>query len=1199
MGPRTPLLALIPSVLLALGASPPAAVRVPQIVRADWYFRESLAAIRDWEATLAAWEKATPEKERTPVLPVPTNGEAVEWPNPIPLMLLPPEDAKRQVRVRLADGTILVERGGQGKPAAVKPGEAVLGYKHPGGGGRSRWYHRYHRRFDGLTAFRPMPAPFVLGVETPLDLRRGRGEVALIVRSVADRPLELALRCTFRSPKGQRACAERRLTLPAGASETVRIPVELSDEGGGLLVVSVESGGQRFWLPLLTHVEGLSVVLQSIEQILADAPDAEASRRLAALRDGGGDWRERFEAACALRDELLLRRIHFDSMLFVKRKPYTSEQPFMDAHHCVNPPGGAICRLSPVRPEGQVTPVVDSLGTGIYRDLCLHWDADRFLFAFGNGSDRGPKLPGPKQYDIYEARVDGSGLRQLTEHPKNDAEPVYLPDGHIAFTSDRADHIVMCGSNIHAPVLHVMGADGSNPRQLSFNVFNDLTPCILPDGRILYTRWEYNERSVTTPHKPFTMNPDGTMVEVYYGNATIRPNVVMFPRPVPGSHKIVGLFTAHHGQTHGPIALIDTRRGLDGPEPYTILTPGVPITGEKAMDSQHGWFSDPVPLSETTYLCAFTPTVLPWLERSWAIYVGDRHGNLALVYRDPETSCFEPVPIVRRPKPFERSGPTPETDATDAEATLLVLDCHVGLPGVKRGTVRFLRIIEDVPRKGVPEGGVIVTSGTPIYTVKRVLGTVPAEADGSAHFLVPANRNVYFEALDGDRREIQRMRSVVCLAPGERRTCVGCHEPRTTSPPNRLPLAASRAPSRPEPPPWGTKILSYLRDVQPVINAKCVRCHAHDREANGVILTDDLTQQFCVAYEELLPYLSVANAMRWDHPDDVYPRPPYTYGSKVSRLTTLLAQGHHGVELTAEEWERLAIWIDANAVYYDRYEHQHPKRHLFPDAIRKTMGAVHGRRCARCHGRNDGRHESWWLSLNRRDVRLSRALVAPLSREAGGWGRCDEAVFATADDPDYKALLAALTSLRGHLAKHPRADLLSIRGTPAESQAVELPPPPPPRPRTEEALPEGWVWLSDLKWETATAGWTRNGDKIPRLDRDAADNRLRAGRRRFRKGIGTHAPSEIVYRLDGRYARFHAFVCGAEAKGTVVFQVWADGKKLYDSGVMHGLRGVKSVDLPLTGVRRLRLVVTIAGDHYYCDMANWAGARLGRAGDAQ
>ncbi len=1163
-----------------------AAAAAPEAVRRDWYLRESLAAIADWEDTLAR----QPEGE-APVLPVPTNGEAVEWPNPIPLTLLPDDDAKARVRVRFADGKVQVERvapDGKVERQAVKPGEAVVGYKHPGGGGKSYWYHSYVRRFDRLLSFRPKPAPFALQLNAPLNLRRGKNEVVVTLCNVTDKPLELKVTLQSlprdgqpnpppsqgggRGRVGSRAVSEPNphpaLSLKGrGVKAEARLPVELSAEGGGLLLLTVAAGAESFWLPLLTYVE----------------PDG-------------------FEEASAQRDARLLREVAFDALLFVKRKPYTSEQPYMDAHHCHNPPGGGIYRLSPVRPDGKVTPVVDSLGEGIYRDLCLRWDAQKLLFAFGNGVERAhaPVVAG-QSYHIYEVNVDGTGLRQITTGPKNDCEPFYLPDGRIGFTSDRSEHYVMCGSNIHAPNLFAVNPDGSGLRRLSYNVFNDFNPSVLSDGRIIYTRWEYNERSVTTPHKLFTMRPDGSMVAPYYGNATIRPNVIMFPRAVPGSTKVAALFTGHHGQTHGPIGLIDVRKGADGDAPITVLTPGVPTIGEKIQDSRRGWFSDPVPLSEDTYLCSYTPTVQPWLERSWALYVGDRHGNLALVYRDPAISCAEPVPLVSRPRPHvvpsieEGRGRGTRTRDEDDHGTLVLMNAYEGLPGVRRGEARFLRILEDVPRVGVHEGGVILTSGTSIYTVKRIFGTVPIESDGSAHFAVPADRNVYFEVLDAKHREIQRMRSVVCLRPGERRTCIGCHEPRTTAPPNRLARAASREASRPAPPPWGDKVFSFLRDVQPLLNAKCIQCHTHDRAANAVTLTDDLTDQFAVGYQELLPYLSVANAMRWDHPDDVYPRPPYTYGSKVSRLTQLIEKGHHDVKLTDDDWQRLLVWTDANAVYYDRYETPHwPNRRIFAGAERKPLDGVYARRCANCHGKDGG--GTWWLTLNRRDPKLSRMLLAPLAKQAGGWGRCEGTVFATAADPDYKAMLAALTSLSEALKARPREDLLSLQGTPAETQKVEVPPPPSARPRPTAELPEGGEWLSDLPWEKATAGWTVNKDGVPRRDRDAEDKPLRlGGGKAYRKGIGTHAPSEIVCKLDAKYARFLAEVGGAEEKGTVVFHVYGDGKLLFDSGVLNGLREVKAVDLPIAGVRVLRLVITDAGDGIVCDMANWAGARVLKA----
>jgi hypothetical protein len=320
----------------------------------------------------------------------------------------------------------------------------------------------------------------------------------------------------------------------------------------------------------------------------------------------GEDFRSR-PAVCAT--SCCWERIDFSSLLFVRRKPFTSEQPFMDAHHQYNRPGGGIYRLEPVRPTGRVTPVVDRLGEGIYRDLCLHWDADRLLFAFGNGGDFAPaSWDGCRSYRLYEVRTDGSGLRRLTSGPKSDIEPFYLPSGEIGFTSDRGEYYIMCGGDGHVANLFVMQADGSGVRQLSFNVFNEFNPTLLPDGRLLYGRWEYNERSVTSLHNPFTAHPDGSMVSPYYGNATIRPNVVMFPRPVPGSTKVMALFTAHHGQTHGAVGLLDVRRGIDGDLPLEVLTPQVPITGEKTEESYYGWFSDPQPLSETTWLCSYTPT---------------------------------------------------------------------------------------------------------------------------------------------------------------------------------------------------------------------------------------------------------------------------------------------------------------------------------------------------------------------------------------------------------------------------------------------------------------------------------------------------------------------------------------------------------------------------------------------------------------
>jgi hypothetical protein len=1092
----------------ALPAAPP-----PDVVRNDWYLRASLGAIRDWDALIA---RVYPLKEKTPqpVFPVPLDGNVVAWPNPIPLRFWPAAGPPPRVTVRLDGGAIQVERMRPGENPArqsVPASEAVLSCAHPGGGGKEWIYAAIERRFERLTVARPQAAPLAVDVAGHEELGRGRSELTVTVRNASSKRLTAALRVDFHAIEEDRALAERTVTLPPGATEACRISVEIRQPGGGLMVVRVGAEGDVCWMPLFTYAEDVAGLLSGIEQARADLPDAAAAQRLDELKREAAAWetalwpvsrpshpadrrspdsletfgrefrrgqrpapsadvpdpaawRSLFEQASALRDQILLARIPFDRLAFVKRKPFVSDQPYMDAHHKYNPPGGGIYVLSPVRPDGRGSPVVDSLGDGIYRDICLHWEGDRLLFAFGNGQDpcefqRPPSGSTPQSYHVYEVCTDGRRLRQLTTGPKNDCEPFYLPNGQIGFTSDRSEHYVMCGGNIHAPTLHVADGDGGNVRRLSFNVFNDMHPCVMPDGRILYTRWEYNERSVTSVHNPFTMRPDGSMVATFFGNSTIVPNVYMYPRPVPGSGKVMALFTSHHGQTHGAVGLIDIQRGVEGRQAICTLTPKVPVTGERVGDSWHGWYNTPQPLSEAIWLCAFTPTARPWLANTWGLYVADAHGNLALVYRDAEISCVEPVPLTARRRPAaippQRFSESTAGEAT--EATLVLADVHVGLTGVPRGTPRYLRVLEDVPRQGVAQGGIITTAGPQIFTVKRVLGTVPIENDGSAHFAVPADRNLYFEVLDADRREIQRMRSVVCLRPGEARTCIGCHEPRNTAPPPATVAAVRRPPSRPVPPPWGTQTFSFLRDVQPVLNAKCVRCHTHDRPTARVILTDDLTDRFVVAYEDLLPYLSLARVWRFDHPDDVRPRPAYSFGSKVSRLADILAAGHHDVTLTDEERERIFTWIDTNGAYYDRYEFVdgNPQRWIFTGAVRETLFDVYARRCGVCHGPADKQQHyqwmelnsrNWWLNLNRRDVSRSRMLLAPLARAAGGWQRCGDPVFADAADADYQKLRACLIEAWESLCKRPRADLLSIRGTEAERQESTVPAPPPPRP---------------------------------------------------------------------------------------------------------------------------------------------------------
>lgn len=246
-----------------------------------------------------------------------------------------------------------------------------------------------------------------------------------------------------------------------------------------------------------------------------------------------------------------------------------------------------------------------------------------------------------------------------------------------------------------------------------------------------------------------------------------------------------------------------------------------------------------------------------------------------------------------------------------------------------RGAVKELRIVEILPKSTFRNDEPRISAARQV-SARFLLGTVPVEEDGSAYFRAPAGVPLYFQAVDPDGMAYQSMRTITYLQPGERRTCIGCHEPRNTAPPNRAPLAARRKPSLIKPGPDGTKPFSYPRLVQPVLDRHCVSCHgggeSEGKPAGGVVLTGDFTRSTeshtasyrSLARRDLVPWFDSINGTEW------LPRTyPGELGARVSKLMALIRGGHGGAKLEREDLERLAIWIDLNVPFYGAYEPRH------------------------------------------------------------------------------------------------------------------------------------------------------------------------------------------------------------------------------------------------------------------------------------
>lgn len=716
-----------------------------------------------------------------------------------------------------------------------------------------------------------------------------------------------------------------------------------------------------------------------------------------------------------LTTEVVQGKLGFDSLLLVQRHELNPSHVYTAC--CEGfAPGGGLYVLSPPSPAGKLTRLLAS-PDGQIMDCDLSFDAREIVFSWRRTASEG--------YHLWRMNVDGSGLTQLTDGPWHDYNACWLPDGGIAFISTRAQVFALCYVT-PSGVLYRMDRDGGQVRRLSANLINDFTPSVMPDGRILYSRWEYVDRPAIPIQSLWTINPDGTDLAVFYGNRVLSPASFLEARPIPGTSEVLCTLTAHNGPIRGAVGRIDRARGLNAQQAIRNLTPQVDIGRVEVGDGNfiQGGFENPYPVDDRRFLVSGKGT----------IYIGDLDGAWAVIRpRSGPLGWYNPQPLRPRPRPPVLASPLPPQSTQ--EASVLLLDVYRGLePEVKRGEIRQVAVVEEVAkplRTAVMGFGFqrpVISCGA-TYAVKRVWGYAPVQPDGSAFFRVPADTPLYFLALDGEGQALQRMRSFTHFMPGETRTCIGCHEPRERTPAVSRISAPTRAPTLLQPPDWGVVPFDYSRIVQPVLDRHCTRCHSGVHPAAGLDLTGGKTDWFSVSYDELtrgyVSWIDTRNGQEWN----ILQIAPRRWGSPASRLGQVLTSGHPDptggprVQMTVAERGRLFAWMDLNVPYYGTYEMENPSaeggRRVYPPGLDALLADVNRRRCAACHP--GGLPTRGYLRLT--DPELNDFLVAPLARAAGGRGSCGEGVFRSPADPDYQALLEAIEPARLALMTRPRMDM--------------------------------------------------------------------------------------------------------------------------------------------------------------------------------
>ena len=580
--------------------------------------------------------------------------------------------------------------------------------------------------------------------------------------------------------------------------------------------------------------------------------------------------------------------------------------------------GGAIKTLD--AGTGEVRTLL-AVPDGIARDIEVSFDGTRLLFSMRRSRD--------DDYHIYEVGADGGGLRQLTFGAGvSDIDPLYLPDGRIVFTSTREPKYCMCNRHIMGN-LFTMDADGANMQQIGHSTLHEGHAALMPDGRIMYDRWEYVDRNFGDAQGVWTVSPDGTNHALLWGNNTNSPGAVLDARAVPGTARFVATFSSCHDRPWGALALVDPQLGLDGRVPVVRTWPAgaIELVGEGNYDTFTRVpvkYEDPYPLDAEHFLCAR----MTGRGEEMGIYLVDCTGRETLVHAEAP-GCFDPMPLAPRPRPPVIA---PRTNLAASEGRFYAVNVYVGsgMDRVEPGSIKYLRIVESPEKRFWTQPAWDGGTGQQApgmawddFNNKRIVGTVPVESDGSAYFTAPADTYVYFQLLDADGMMVQTMRSGTIVRPGETTGCVGCHEDRRTAAPQEGPRAALRGGPR-SPAPWHgpARLFSFAAEVQPVFDAHCVACHDYGQKAGAKLnLAGDRGVVFNTSYVELRAkkYVDVVGA----GPFRVLP--PKTWGSHRSRLVKVLREGHGDpaidaqVALDREGFDRIVTWIDINAPYYPDY----------------------------------------------------------------------------------------------------------------------------------------------------------------------------------------------------------------------------------------------------------------------------------------
>ncbi len=435
-------------------------------------------------------------------------------------------------------------------------------------------------------------------------------------------------------------------------------------------------------------------------------------------------------------------------------------------------------------------------------------------------------------WEIWTMRLDGSAKKQLTSGPGDKITPVFA--GNRFYLDDPAPTPqIVFASTAHgwknesadgpAWALYGMDPEGKALHRLTFNLHSDFAPDVLIDGRIVYTSWQrFGDRYA--PDGLFALmgiNVDGTDGLPFYGNHNM-PRYKDMAAVAPTGDRVYFVESdRQHWLGGGNLAFVSRHRPMS--------------TYQEFSTDPKGMYHSPRPLPDGGLLASFRT------DRSNAVFglyrIDPTTGRRkARVFEEAGLHTVDAQVIRTRPNPPGRGNwliPGTET------GVFYCLASHVtSLPDqrpVKPGELKFVRVIEGVPAMqdvpGGPRGDASSSEGPgegASFGLRRLLGIAPIEPDGSFHVRVPAETPVTFQVLDENYLAVRTQKAWTWVIGNENRACIGCHEDRELSPPNKLADAILKPAVDLTLPPERRRSVDFRHQIAPILAARCATsgCHA-------------------------------------------------------------------------------------------------------------------------------------------------------------------------------------------------------------------------------------------------------------------------------------------------------------------------------------------------------------------------------------